>query len=203
MCPFVNQNSRSVRVFAPEQAPYGRGLVTWTIKWWEWALSLPIPSNPVLDCTGKHAHRNQNGPVWFLAGTIGDENKVAKRTCVMPSGKAIFFPVINYIRTYDLNLNSDSQLLNHVTKDIDDIVVRESLLDNYPVPIYRINSGLFYLRVKEQNRLDIPVGINRAACDGYWVFLRPLAKGPHEIYFHGSCSGGIRNATANYRLTVL
>jgi len=59
------------------------------------------------------------------------------------------------------------------------------------------------LKVKEENKLDIPVGINKAAVDDYWVFLKPLAQGEHKIYFQGAGSGGIRNAAANYQIIVM
>jgi hypothetical protein len=51
--------------------------------------------NPIVDNTGKHAGINQGGPVWFLAGTPGD-NKIPIRKCIVPYGKALLFPVINY-----------------------------------------------------------------------------------------------------------
>ena len=51
--------------------------------------------NPLLDDTGEHSFVNQNGPVWFLAGTFG-EGKCPKRKCAIPAGKAILFPVINF-----------------------------------------------------------------------------------------------------------
>ena len=33
--------------------------------------------------------------MWFLAGTYG--SRPAKRTCHVPSGKHLFFPLINYV----------------------------------------------------------------------------------------------------------
>jgi hypothetical protein len=32
--------------------------------------------------------------------------------------------------------------------------------------------------------------------------LKPLFQGKHHIYFHGACSGGTRNASAEYHLVV-
>ncbi len=81
-----------IECFTPEDRPYGFSYGEWTTKWWEWALSIPIPFNPVLDDTGQHADRNQHDPVWFLAGTIGDENKVAHRTCHCSQAKSRSIP---------------------------------------------------------------------------------------------------------------
>lgn len=195
-------------IFVPQSKPYGLTYGEWTVKWWEWALSSPISINPLLDDTGEHADINQNGPVWFLAGTIGCENKVAHRTCSIPSGKAVLFPVINYVYTCDVlesKFVTNSELVEHVVKDIDDIIVRDAILDGKAVPVYRVHSEppTFPLVIKDENKLNIPIGINNASADGYWVFLQPLAEGEHQISFHGACSGGIRNSAASYHLKVL
>jgi len=200
---FVDErDSNLIQWFTPEDKPYGLSYGEWTTKWWEWALSVPIPVNPVLDNTGQYADKNQHDPVWFLAGTIGDENKVAHRTCIIPKQKAVLFPVINYIRTSEFRFKTDIELANHVQKDIDDIVINEAIVDGQEVPIFRIKSEphIFNLIVREENKFDIPVGTTRASADGYWVFIKSLSIGQHKVYFHGSCSGGIRNASAQYQI---
>jgi hypothetical protein len=202
---FVDERgSNSIQWFAPEDKPYGLSYGEWTTKWWEWALSVPIPVNPVLDNTGQYADKNQQNPVWFLAGTIGDENKVAHRTCIIPKQNAILFPVINYIHTSDPKFNTNIELVEHVKKDIDDIIINEAIVDDHQVPVYRVKSEprIFKLIVREENKLDIPVGITTASADGYWVFLKNLNVGKHNIYFRGACSGGLRNASAQYQIII-
>src|ERR1700682_1095100 len=39
--------------------------------WWEWVLSQPFATNPVLDLTGEQCANRQRGQVWFLAGSFG------------------------------------------------------------------------------------------------------------------------------------
>jgi len=200
---FVDERgNNSIRWFTPEDKPYGLSYGEWTTKWWEWALSAPITVNPVLDNTGQFADKNQHDPVWFLAGTIGDKNKVAHRTCIIPKQNAILFPVINYIRTPEPRFKTDIELANHVQKDIDDIVINEAMVDGQEVPIFRIKSEprIFNLIVREENKFDIPVGTTMASADGYWVFIKSLNIGQHEVYFHGACSGGLRNASAQYQI---
>jgi hypothetical protein len=201
----LEEKHPTLEYFVPCDKPYGSTYGQWTVRWWEWALSIPITFNPVVDESGQYANINQNGPVWFLAGTIGDENKVAHRKCRVPKSKAILFPVINYVYTYEPKFNTDSELVGYVTKDMDDIVTKQAIVDGNTIPICRVLSEphLFGLKVKEENKLGIPIGVSKAAADGYWVFLKPLAEGEHKIYFHGACSSGIRNATANYQLTII
>ena len=124
----------------------------------EWTLSVPIPVNPVLDNTGQYADKNHK--IQFgLLGTIGDENKVAHRTCIIPKQNAILFPVINYIHTSDPKFNTNIELVEHVKKDIDDIIINEAIVDVHQVPVYRVKSEprIFKLIVREENKLDIPV----------------------------------------------
>ena len=192
-----------IECFTPQDRPYGFSFGEWTTKWWEWAMSIPISVNPILDETGQYAGINQHGKVWFLAGTIGDENKVAHRICTIPEGKAILFPVINYIYA-DEPMCNEAELIDHVKTDIDDIVVNETMINGYNVPGHRVKSDpiLFNLNTGVENMLKIPKEFTKASADGYWVFVKPLNRGAHEIYFHGACSGGIRNASAEYRITV-
>jgi hypothetical protein len=197
-----SENQPDIEFFTIDDKPFGLSYGRWTVRWWEWALSIPMPNNPVLDDTGKYAAINQSGPVWFLAGTIGDENKIAHRRCYIPAEKAILFPIINYIYTFEPKFNNDSELVKYVASDIDDIVTKETVVDGKTIPPYRVTGepSIFILEIKERNKLDIPLGINKAAADGYWVFLKPVPRGEHEIRFQGACSGGIRKAAANYHI---
>jgi hypothetical protein len=191
--------------YTKKEKPYGFSYGEWTVKWWQWAVSLPININPIVDETGRYANMNQNGPVWFLAGTLG-ENKMPIRNCVVPIGKALLFPVINYEinQLEDPNLRTEHAMVKHVVDDINDIINKEAIVDGNRIPTYRVQSSprVFPLYVCKDNWLDISPGLIKAAADGYWVFLKPLDSGKHEIYFHGSCSGGLRNSTAKYSITV-
>ena len=84
-------DDHDVSFFTPAQNPYGMTFVEWTIRWWEWALSVPIAFNPVLDQTGQNATRNQVGPVWFLTGTIGDVEDPLPETASFQATRQFFF----------------------------------------------------------------------------------------------------------------
>jgi hypothetical protein len=195
-----------IEFFTPEDTPYGLTFGQWTVRWWQWANSFPKAGSAIFDSTGKYAHVNQRGPVWFLAGTAG-ENKTPMRKCTLPSGKSILFPVINY----EINelekpeLKTRSLLIKHVTEDINDIVIKNAIVDSVKIPIYRIQSDppIFPLVINENNPLGIRGGSTQAAADGYWVFLKSISSGEHNIRFHGSCSGGTRTASAIYRLRIV
>lgn len=191
--------------YTPGEKPYGISFGEWSVNWWRWIVSIPVERNPALDNDGYNTGINQRGPVWFLAGTFG-ENKMPVRSCIIPSDKAVFFPVINYEinKLEDPSLNSDRAMIKHVINDIDDIVKKDVIVDGENIPAYRIQSfpEVFCLNLPEDNCLGLRPGLIKVAADGYWAFLKPLNTGKHKIYFHGSCSGGTRNSTAWYNLTV-
>jgi hypothetical protein len=54
----------------------------------------PCNINPVFDTTGANCGLEQRAsPIFFLAGAATTD--AVTRTCTVPAGKAIFFPVIN------------------------------------------------------------------------------------------------------------
>ena len=201
------EQEKSLEYFTPDSRPYGLSYGQWTVKWWQWLAAIPIDVNPAADETGKNASINQNDPnVWFLAGTFG--GKSAERKCVVPAGRAILFPVINY----EMNplekpeLKTESELIKHVVQDEHDIINLESIIDGQRIPIYRIRSDpqIFSLTIPENNPLEVQgSGTTYATSDGYWVFLKPLYRGEHNVYFAGSCSAGSRNVKANYHIIIL
>ena len=75
-------------VYSIDSKPYGMSYGQWTGKWWQWMLSSPQNVSPLTDQTGNNCGKNQNGPVWFLAGTTGGP---ATRSCNIPAGKSMLF----------------------------------------------------------------------------------------------------------------
>src|SRR5262245_49939125 len=74
-------------VLAPSTNPYGQSYGQWSVKWWQWAVSIPGNNHPLLD-TGPCSVA-QSGPVWFLGGRFNSGGPVT-RTCMVPPGTALF-----------------------------------------------------------------------------------------------------------------
>ena len=73
--------------YTPDSLVSGLSYGQWTVKWWQWSLSIPADRNPVLDNTGINAGENQPEDVWFLAGIWADGNTMKifpKRECKIP-----------------------------------------------------------------------------------------------------------------------
>jgi hypothetical protein len=198
--------TKFVEYFTPESKPYGLSYGQWTAKWWQWFVAIPETLNPGADETGENASIDQyDHNVWFLAGTFG--GKTVERKCTIPGGRAVLFPVINYEmnKLEKPELKTESELVKHVIQDQDDIINLDANVDRQNIPIYRVRSepSFFTITAPEDNAVQIPRGgTTQATADGYWVFLKPLPLGEHDIYFSGSCSAATRNVKAGYHITV-
>ena len=130
-----------------------------------------------------------NGPVWFLAGTTA-KTHWAERRCIIPSGKAILFPIIVSQFSYSEvpSIKTDEELISYTARDIVCWSLLEATIDRlklHGLEKYRIQFGPFDLSLSENNIWNIRAGSTKAASDGFWVFLKPLKDGDHTISFHG------------------
>jgi len=200
------------RVLPPQSDPFGKTYGEWSGAWWQWAFSIPAWENPVLDLTGEYAAVGQSGPVWFLAGTFGG---TAERTVTVPPGKALFFPIYNYVWVnmpeYGDGPWSPEQeaFARQLSKD---------QVDNAPAPLacnidgyevaditaYRCQtpSGEAYMVTLPEDSLwsiygVLPGTYGPSVDDGYYLMLAPLPAGTHTIHFS---AGEYLDVT--YHLTV-
>jgi hypothetical protein len=193
----------AAQLLLADPQPYGMSRLKWTEKWWLWLHSIPKPMNPANDTTGEQCARNQIEPtMWFLAGTFG---KLVKRTCVVPSNRAILFPIINsvHLLSESLSFKSDSDLEARVRNEADNVTEMNLIIDGSQLSDlkkYRIHTRAFDIIIPEDNIWGVKPGKTRAAADGYWIFLKPLPKGVHALQFNGSCLAGTINIGTNYYL---
>lgn len=193
-------------MYQPDEKPFGKSWSEWTIEWWKWLLSIPKPDNPAEHKAHKSIGRSQkNHDVLFLAGTTGGS---AERDITIPSRKAVLLGIINFTTSFaeEPGLKTDSDLISRAKSDIDDIVNKEAIIDGENVKnldSYRISSPPFDLTLPDNNLFGAPSGPTRGISDGYWIFLKPLPPGKHEIYAAGSCSSGKTSITCTYHLTVI
>ena len=197
--------SRAAQLLLADPQPYGTSRTIWTEKWWLWLHSIPKPVNPANDTTGEQCAKNQIEPnMWFLAGTFG---KLVKRTCLVPSNRAILFPIINsvHLLSESLSFKSDSDLEAKVRNEADNVIEMNLTIDGLQLSDlkkYRIYTRAFDIITPEDNIWGVKPGKTRAAADGYWIFLKPLPKGMHTLQFNGSCLAGTINIGTNYYLEV-
>ena len=185
--PFVRADSINLGVFPLDSKPYGVTYEDWTVKWWQWLLSIPKDSNPANDDTGRNCAQKQNGSVWFFPGTTGGS---AERTCTIPAGKAILVSILNGECSYadSPTAKTESDLRSCALASDAGVTNLKATIDGKDlkdVDKYRITTRPFNMTLVDNNIFGVQAGRTIGVADGWWVFLNPLSPGKHEIHTIG------------------
>lgn len=188
--------------------------------WWEWALSIPLSVNPLLDTTGANCMVGQHGGTWFLGGFFGGNPNPISRNCTVPANKMIFFPVYNSINIDTPNVCGQdshhipvSELRAAAAAEVSHVAKLSVTLDGTPVkPIKRLRSPVFTAALPEENLFDppcagaggVPAGVYSPAVDeGYYVTIDSLRNGSHTLHFTAKNDGGQLVQDVTYHLDVV
>jgi hypothetical protein len=190
-------------VIPPQQENYGQlGML-----WWRWALSIPAAQNPILDTSGADCAVAQKGGTWFLAGTPG--GAPVTRSCTIPAGKKIFFPVIALENDYPCPDTTFQPAPGQSLKDfltfgtgtipgavtlIDQVSNLQVSLDGHDIPVlssYRGTSNMYSFAGNLAGDPNLQQAFDpcltgsqqKAVSDGYWLLLAPLSPGQHTLRF--------------------
>jgi hypothetical protein len=208
ICPslaLIYADDMNAGVSPIQSKPFGHSYGEWSAKWWQWAYSIPKANNPVSDTTGLNCAVNQNGSVWFLAGTYGGSTT---RSCSIPSGKGIMFPIFNVEGAFaeEKGVQTEQELRTMVKDYIDKTTVLEASVDGKQLTNlknYRVESPKFVFDYPEDNVVGLPAGTkSEAVSDGYWIILEPLSPGKHEIHFKGANSQFTTTGIQNFATEV-
>jgi hypothetical protein len=204
--PFVDSQSitKDIEIIPPDSEAYGASYPEWTSKWWAWVLSIPQDKNPTNDGTGKNCGEGQSGEVWFLAGTSGGS---AVRECTIPYGKAIFFPILNSECSYsEFPEYTTEAELRSCSKSLFDLINNLQLTVNgirvQNLEKYRVESPLFNVTFPTSNIYGVTPGPSQAVSDGFWIMLKPLPVGRHQISFGGAGVDFTSTTTENFGTDV-
>ena len=162
--------------------PFGKSWQEWAASWCRWMLSIPKKKNPSLDRTGKYCSINQdNHNVWFLTGTFGNIDPI-KRKCIIPSGKAIFFPVLvkEDSLAEDSDLKTEADLIKRCEQATNRLINIEAYIDDQRMEHlenYRVRSEVFDLVFPNDNVYSVRPGLTRSVCDGILAFHKAVAGG--------------------------
>jgi hypothetical protein len=217
---FADSLAASSKVVEPGEEFFGKSYNELASKWTNWLTAEPIATNPAFDPDGRFCDLNQDGDVWFLASTF---EGVANRTCAIPAGKAIFFSLGGVFLSFapEFPAAGDPCLqmptaAETVRCDVNnDVPVAPAIsfratLDGAPVKdltAFRAQSkpGGFTLRVPNPSfltDLGFPAGDRSpAVADGYFLFLKPLKPGVHNLSFR-LINPDQSETGVNYRLII-
>ena len=183
----------------PTEAVEGMSQAEWSRAWWQWAASFEQGDSPIADRTGALCGSRQGSKVWFLAGTYGTRRTV--RTCTVPRGKYLFFPLINYVVMPRLSASGSCADMTgsvaRMTNDVSGLVLE---IDGFRVPglpSYRqATKACFDMGERSEPRARV----FPSAANGYYVMVRPLGPGKHTIEFGGALPGMLQ--AVSYTLVV-
>ncbi|MDJ0795869.1 MAG: hypothetical protein QNJ51_03390 [Calothrix sp. MO_167.B12] len=191
---------RFKQIVPPNREAFGTNYGDLVGKWWEWALNIPTESNPILDENGEDCQEGQFkvANVFFLAGTFGNEKPVT-RECTVPANTPLFLPLLNGILIPEEGdtveelreqVNLGNELKNPTPENNIELTAK---INGRPVKdlfAYRVQSppGGFTIKFKEGGIANTDFGLDPgklspAVSDGYWLLLKPLRPGKHEIRF--------------------
>ena len=191
-------------VLEPQSSVEGKSIAEWTAAWWTWALQAPLATNPLTDPTGAFANVNNDGPVFFIAGTFGTSGPQS-RTFKVPAGKPVLVPMINFFDTEPAEIDPKDATLadreNAATVLVNgwlNAVAPASLfasIDGNPVANpnqYLQVTGLFSMGTTQPGSLvealGVPVGaeLTPSKAPGYWLMIEGLTLGQHTLHLGGS-----------------
>jgi hypothetical protein len=167
----------------PDAVVAKRSQEDWSRIWWQWAATFRRAESPVADQTGERCTGHQTGEVWFLAGTY--ETQRTFRTCRVPRGKYLFFPLINYVvmpNSAPISCNAVTSTAARMTDGVSNLVLR---IDG------ERHGDLARHRQATRDCFDLgelatpPVRMYPSAANGYYAMLRPLPPGTHVIDLGG------------------
>jgi hypothetical protein len=186
---------------APDEPVAGVSQEDWSRTWWQWAASFEQAESPIADRTGELCANKQSGNVWLLAGTYGSARTI--RTCTVPRGKYLFFPIVNYVVAP--NPRSTEGLTCAQA-----IATAARMTDGLTRILLEINGqpydGLVEHRQATRECFDLgelstpPARLYPVAANGYYVMLRPLPPGKHVVNFGGALPSIVQLVT--YTLIV-
>jgi hypothetical protein len=190
------------------QTHFGKTYPEWGSRWWQWLYELPQKQgdckSPENDPSGELCTLGQSGEVYFLAGTRGGN---ATRTCTLPRGKALFFPIITYSGD-----NAGVPLDQQGTEDDfrNGINTAVNAMSELSLKLDGVAQDVSPLKVPStQYTYTLPPEPNQYTCagasgvvglvspafhGGYYAMVAPPSPGQHTIEFGG------RNAA--FRLDV-
>src|SRR5437773_9144834 len=100
-----SNNNASSLLYPLDSQPFGIGYIRGAEGFHKLLYEEPTNTNIATDTSGKYCALDQSGPLWYLAGTAGG---AVVRSCSVPAGKALFFPLIANECSYAENPNLKS-----------------------------------------------------------------------------------------------
>lgn len=163
----------------PGSNHYGKPYEEWASSWWQWHISLPSSVNP----KNVDVHTCPvftNGNVSFLDHSEEGKTEV---TCNIPANTAVFTTILSgECDSDEMKTMAEAPILE-CAKEGGDFSESAIMLDNVQLKNYesRITTKFFNITIPEDNVYMVNPGTFKAVVDGYFLFLKPLPIGEHNL----------------------
>ena len=212
-CKKDNTNDES-KVFLPTERPYDKSYSEWTALWLQEFMTFNCTDNPWLN-QAKNKVFYESGPVYFMAG-ISEVGGTANVT--VPQGKAILFPLVNFLNDYPCPDSSfqpgpNQTMAEFLTKGAVDLMALVSAqsvtVDGVAianVPDYLFTTDLFYFTANAALTACFDPCITGTSQPGVgsgnYVMLKPLSKGTHTVHYHMEITAWSAVQDGTFNITV-
>jgi hypothetical protein len=184
----------------PNGMLHGQTLHDLTAEWWRWIANAPADTNPILDETGDWAGVDNDGSVFFLAGSFGGE---VTRDITVEAGVPILVPILNnltfqWVGPGEKGVAQQGQAEWHKSVsdlflEIDGVAVRNLQADLVRTPWFGgaiEEGGLF-------DAFGLSGDMASANSIGYWSVIDGLSSGNHTLHFGGTAGSFSTDVTVN------
>ena len=162
-------------------------------KWWQWNIGISPAEHPRDHFTPQGCTINQNGSVWFLPDILSGKEE---RTCTISHEKAILVPLLTAMcddDNTDPNIKTDEGLRKCAMQGNEYGVLSASLDGSKLQDLnqYRTQTRFFNLTLPKDNFCNCVPGTFKTMADGFFVFLKPLHVGKHDLVLTTSVSNPV------------
>lgn len=222
---YIKQTWSESADFFAGRTPYGIPLEKWAAEYWQWVATLS-PDTPMDPTTQKHECLMGSDSGNQMVFLISPYEMEYSADCKIPSGKSILVPLLvgecdptvddaraktgkiqdlwACAKDADEGLKSWSVKLDNKTlfQKIGDEQVNMHLLKEILVR----NASSFTLNIPEVNRFEVEKGSYSAVVDGYYLILKPLPIGTHNLeyaFVQEKSTGGLKIPSGESRATYV
>lgn len=188
-------DGHAYRIAIPTAEVLGTSIKDWTENWWTWGLQAQNDTNPLTDPTGDNADVNNDGPVFFVAGTFGGP---AERSFSVPEDTPLLIPVLNNIAlVFDTDMPGEADRLlaqweptvGNLFATIDGVPVNN--VESYFVKTDYFTpgspqSGSLLDTVLDPFNLPATEDLYPSRASGWWLMIEGLTPGQHTISYGGT-----------------
>jgi hypothetical protein len=166
--------------FTKDSSPYGTPYADWIKKWWQWNVSLPKAEHPKINPKVMCATKETDQVSFLVHNLQGPSHQ----SCTIPAKNAIMVPISTATCTsIEAHSTKPADLINcaivgdqHITfKATLDGTRLNNLEKNYAT------TNIFDMTVPNDNYEYLKGGTYPTGGGGYFVFLKPLPAGEHNL----------------------